>query len=210
MNKKRRRAKAIARDGSLGNRSINPRGALVGLKCEGMDGRPSSVHPSAARFASAIFALIALLQLVRALSGWEITINGAMVPVWPSWVACGVGVVLAWLGFTASRVTAVESMTERDVVSRVSNLTAGSQPRASQSGRVRHMLRVNYVRPEQMPSHQRDFPRKEAELPSAAGSGGLGLMVACYLIAMFAGILLLDYLTAPRLPNIAVIAQLDR
>jgi hypothetical protein len=58
---------------------------------------------SYAKLAAAIFALIALLQLVRALSGWEITINGAVVPVWPSWVACGVGAVLAWLGFTASR-----------------------------------------------------------------------------------------------------------
>jgi hypothetical protein len=73
------------------------------------------------------------------------------------------------------------------------------------------MLRVNYVRPEQMPSHQRDFPRREEpELPSAGGSGGLGPMVACYLIAMFAGILLLGYLTAPRLPNTSAIAQLDR
>jgi uncharacterized membrane protein len=68
------------------------------------------------------------------------------------------------------------------------------------------MLRVNYVRPEQMPSHQREEP----ELPSAAGSRGLGLMVACYLMAMLAGILLPGYLTAPRLPNTAAIAQLDR
>jgi hypothetical protein len=58
---------------------------------------------SYARLAAAIFAVIALLQLVRALSGWEITINGTALPLWPSWVACGVGAVLAWLGFTASR-----------------------------------------------------------------------------------------------------------
>ena len=66
------------------------------------------------------------------------------------------------------------------------------------------MLRVNYVRPEQMPSLQRDFPRREVpEFPSASGSGGLGLMVACYLIAMFAGVLLLGCLTAPKLPTTA-------
>ena len=50
---------------------------------------------SYARFAAGIFALIALLQLVRALSGWEITLNGMPVPLWPSWLACGVTVVLA-------------------------------------------------------------------------------------------------------------------
>ena len=73
------------------------------------------------------------------------------------------------------------------------------------------MFRVNYVRPEQMPSHQRDFPRREEpELSSAAGSGGLGTLVACYLIAMLAGILLLGYLIAPRPPDTAAMAQLSR
>ena len=65
------------------------------------------------------------------------------------------------------------------------------------------MLRVNYLRPEQMPAHQRHFPRREQlnELPGASGSRGLALMVAWYLVALFAGILLLGYLTAPELPN---------
>ena len=58
---------------------------------------------SYSRLAAVIFAVIALLQLVRALSGWEITLNGMPVPVWPSWLACAVALVLAWLGFTASR-----------------------------------------------------------------------------------------------------------
>jgi hypothetical protein len=61
------------------------------------------------------------------------------------------------------------------------------------------MFRVNYLRPEQMPSHQRDFPRRE--LPdgasSAAGSHSLALFVASYLVAMCMGILLLGYLTSP-------------
>ena len=61
------------------------------------------------------------------------------------------------------------------------------------------MLRVNYLRPEQMASHQRDFPRREAfeALTSASGSQSLALMVAGYLVAMFVGILLLGYLAAP-------------
>ena len=65
------------------------------------------------------------------------------------------------------------------------------------------MFRINYLRPEQMPPHQRDFPRREQldELPAGAGSGALALMVAWYLAAMFAGILLLGYLTASERPS---------
>jgi hypothetical protein len=54
-----------------------------------------------ARVAAVIFAIIAVLQLGRATSGWEIMLNGALIPVWPSWLACVVAGVLAWLGFTA-------------------------------------------------------------------------------------------------------------
>jgi protein-S-isoprenylcysteine O-methyltransferase Ste14 len=56
-----------------------------------------------ARLAAAIFALVALLQLVRADLGWPVTIDGTSVPVWASWIACVVAAILAWLGFTASR-----------------------------------------------------------------------------------------------------------
>ena len=65
------------------------------------------------------------------------------------------------------------------------------------------MFRVNYLRPEQMPPHQRDFPRREQleELSGAAGSQGLALMVAWYVVAMFAGILLLGLLTASDSPR---------
>jgi hypothetical protein len=70
------------------------------------------------------------------------------------------------------------------------------------------MLRINYMRPEQMPPHQRDFPRRErSELPGAAGSRGLAMMVAWYLVAMFAGILLLGYLTASEPPSTTTAAM---
>jgi hypothetical protein len=55
------------------------------------------------RLAAVIFSLLALLQFVRALAGWPITIHDAMIPLWPSWVASVVAAGLAWLGFTASR-----------------------------------------------------------------------------------------------------------
>lgn len=59
------------------------------------------------RLAGIIFAIIAVLQLMRALLGWSATVDmgsGPMaVPLWPSWIACIVFAGLAWLGFTASR-----------------------------------------------------------------------------------------------------------
>jgi hypothetical protein len=58
---------------------------------------------SYSRLAAAIFAVIALLQLMRALTGWPITVGNTAMPVWPSWVACVVSTGLAWVGFTASR-----------------------------------------------------------------------------------------------------------
>ena len=56
---------------------------------------------SYARLAGAIFAVIALLQLARAVAGWPVTIGGVTMPIWPSWIAVVVAGALAWLGFTA-------------------------------------------------------------------------------------------------------------
>jgi hypothetical protein len=56
-----------------------------------------------ARLAAAIFALIALLQLIRAIQGWPVTLGETTMPLWPSWVAFIVAAVLAWMGFAAAR-----------------------------------------------------------------------------------------------------------
>ena len=53
------------------------------------------------RLAAAIFAIIALLQLLRAISGFEIVVGGEIMPVWPSWIAALIAGFLAYLGFTA-------------------------------------------------------------------------------------------------------------
>lgn len=34
-----------------------------------------------------VFALIALLQLLRAVAGWQVTVNGMAVPIWASVIA---------------------------------------------------------------------------------------------------------------------------
>ena len=42
-----------------------------------------------------VFSLVALLQLLRLLVGWEITINGIAIPLWASGVAFIVAAGLA-------------------------------------------------------------------------------------------------------------------
>jgi hypothetical protein len=54
---------------------------------------------SYARLAAVIFGIIALLQLLRAVAGWPVTVGGMEMPIWPSWVAFVVAAGLAWLGF---------------------------------------------------------------------------------------------------------------
>ena len=51
--------------------------------------------------AALIFALVAVLQIVRAVAGLPVTIGRTSIPVWASWVACVVAIILAWLGYAA-------------------------------------------------------------------------------------------------------------
>ena len=37
--------------------------------------------------ATAVFALIAVLQLLRIVMGWPVILNGIDVPLWVSWIA---------------------------------------------------------------------------------------------------------------------------
>ncbi len=55
------------------------------------------------RLAAAIFAIVAVLHLIRVLKGAEATLDGVMIPVEASWVGLLIAGTLAWLGFTASR-----------------------------------------------------------------------------------------------------------
>jgi hypothetical protein len=52
--------------------------------------------------AAAIFALIALLQLIRIAMGWSVILNGIDVPFWPSWIAVAVAGALSFVGFRAA------------------------------------------------------------------------------------------------------------
>ncbi len=53
--------------------------------------------------AAAIFTIVAVLQLARAIGAWEVTVGTTVMPVWPSWVAFAVAGTLALVGFSAAR-----------------------------------------------------------------------------------------------------------
>ena len=50
-----------------------------------------------------LFFLIALLHAVRVVRGWQVTIEGAVVPIWISWVGLAVAAYLAYQGFRLAR-----------------------------------------------------------------------------------------------------------
>jgi hypothetical protein len=52
--------------------------------------------------AAAIFALIAVLQLIRIVAGWPVTLNGFEVPFWASWIAVVMAGTLSFVGFRAA------------------------------------------------------------------------------------------------------------
>ncbi len=47
--------------------------------------------------AAFVFALVALLQLLRFVMGWDVTVNGVPVPIWASGVAFVIAAALAIL-----------------------------------------------------------------------------------------------------------------
>jgi hypothetical protein len=53
--------------------------------------------------ASAIFALVAVAHLLRAVADWPVIVDTTAIPIWASWVACVVAAALAWWGYAAYR-----------------------------------------------------------------------------------------------------------
>jgi hypothetical protein len=44
-----------------------------------------------------VFSAVALLQLLRVVLAWEISVNGYPIPLWASVIACVVAAVLAFM-----------------------------------------------------------------------------------------------------------------
>ena len=52
-----------------------------------------------------LFFLIAMLHAVRLLRGWQVTIEGTVVPIWVSWIGLAIAVYLANQGFRLAKAT---------------------------------------------------------------------------------------------------------
>ena len=52
-----------------------------------------------------VFAIVATLQLVRVLLGWEVVINGFAIPQWASLIACAAAALLAVMVWRENRPT---------------------------------------------------------------------------------------------------------
>ena len=50
-----------------------------------------------------VFTIIAILQLVRVALGWEVVINGLVIPAWASLIACAVAALLAIMVWRENR-----------------------------------------------------------------------------------------------------------
>ncbi len=60
-------------------------------------------HRTFSLVAAVLFSLVALLHAFRLLRGWQVTIEGAVVPVWISWIGLAIAAYLAYEGFRLSR-----------------------------------------------------------------------------------------------------------
>lgn len=50
-----------------------------------------------------VFALVALVQLLRVVQGWDVVVNGVMIPIWASGIAIIVTAALAIMVWRESR-----------------------------------------------------------------------------------------------------------
>jgi hypothetical protein len=44
-----------------------------------------------------VFSLVALLQLLRVALGWDVTVNGVVIPPWASIIGCAFAAALAFM-----------------------------------------------------------------------------------------------------------------
>ena len=50
-----------------------------------------------------LFLLVALLHGIRLLRGWQVSVEGAVMPIWISWIGLAVAAYLAYQGFRLSK-----------------------------------------------------------------------------------------------------------
>ena len=50
-----------------------------------------------------VFALVAVVQLLRVALGWEVTVHGIFIPIWASVIACVFAATLAFMLWRETR-----------------------------------------------------------------------------------------------------------
>src|SRR5713226_2517444 len=65
-----------------------------------------------------LFSLVALLHALRLLRGWQVTIEGAVMPVWISWIGLAIAAYLAYQGFLLSNGNRYQDFSPEEVCRR--------------------------------------------------------------------------------------------
>ena len=50
-----------------------------------------------------LFLVVALLHAIRLFRGWQVSVEGAVMPIWISWIGLAVAAYLAYQGFRLSK-----------------------------------------------------------------------------------------------------------
>jgi uncharacterized membrane protein len=50
-----------------------------------------------------LFSLIAVIHAVRLLRGWQVTVEGVVMPIWISWIGLAIAASMAYQGFLLSK-----------------------------------------------------------------------------------------------------------
>ena len=65
--------------------------------------RVKMTHRTFSLVTAVLFSLMAVLHAVRLLRGWQVTVEGAVMPIWISWIGLVIAAYLAYQGFLLSK-----------------------------------------------------------------------------------------------------------
>ncbi len=60
-------------------------------------------HRTFSLVAAVLFSLMALLHALRLFRGWQVTVEGTVMPIWISWIGLVIAAYLAYQGFLLSK-----------------------------------------------------------------------------------------------------------
>ena len=60
-------------------------------------------HRTFSLVTAVLFSLVALLHAVRLIRAWQVTVEGAVMPLWISWIGFAIAAYLAYQGFQLSK-----------------------------------------------------------------------------------------------------------